>query len=247
MNLEFREAARRRSQSRESSVPAGNARALPFSTQMRAEPMERDGKQLYRVEGYASAFNQPYEMWDFAGPYYEIVEPGAADLTLRSKPDVSFLVNHRGVTMARTTNGTLELYADAKGLRDVAYLNAERHDVKDLVIAINDQNITEQSFAFMIDEGTWNEDFTEFRIKRFDLNRGDVSAVNYGANPYTSIAARSHEIMRELDELPAGAARAALIRLQNRTDLGPVRTLEPTTGGRSLRSLEALLSLNDIR
>jgi phage head maturation protease len=121
--------------------------------------------------------------------------------------------------MARTTNGTLELSVDASGLHSTAYLNPKRTDVRDLLVAIDDKTVTEMSFAFMLDDGEFNEDFSQFRITKVDLNRGDVSAVNYGANPYTSIAARSREIMAELEHLPAGAARAALARLQHREDL----------------------------
>jgi hypothetical protein len=54
------------------------------------------------------------------------------------------------------------------------------------------------------------------------LDRGDVSAVNYGANPHTSIAARMREIMHDVDHLPIGAARAAYARLQHRDDLAPI-------------------------
>ena len=34
------------------------------------------------------------------------------------------------------------------------------------------------SFAFILDEGRWSEDFTTFTITQVDLDRGDVSAVN---------------------------------------------------------------------
>jgi hypothetical protein len=62
--------------------------------------------------------------------------------------------------------------------------------VRNLVLAIEDEIITENSFAFMIDEGEWSQDFTEFRIQQYNIDRGDVSAVNYGANPFTTIGQR---------------------------------------------------------
>jgi len=102
------------------------------------------------------------------------------------------------------------------GLRSIAYLNPDRQDVRDLVSAITDELITEMSFAFMLNDGEWTDDFTRFRILEADINRGDVSGVNYGANPYTSIAARSREVLDDLDHLPAGAQRAALRRLEER-------------------------------
>lgn len=183
--------------------------ALPFATQFRTERIERDGKTFHRVEGYASVFDTPYPMWDDFGPYDEVVTAGAADETLRAKPEVVFLANHGGLALASTRNGTLELSADRTGLKDVAYLNPERQDVSDLVLAIKDETIAEQSFAFYITDGVWNHDFTQFRIQAFDLHRGDVSAVNYGANPHTSIAARQRQIFAELRAMSPAQKRAA--------------------------------------
>jgi HK97 family phage prohead protease len=202
----------------------GSARLVPCQAQLRAKLETRGDQEMYRLAGTASVTDKPYRMWDMFGEYDEIVERDAFAKTLAAGPDVAFLLNHRGMTMARTTNGTLELSMGDDGLRSTAWLNPKRQDVKDLVLAIEDGNITEMSFAFMLEHGQWNDDFTEFRITQLDINRGDVSAVNYGANPYTSIAARSREILSDLDRLPIGAARAALDRLQARDDLrGPLR------------------------
>lgn len=205
-------AAQMRSQ-RSAEAGAGVARLQGFGAQFRAQPVERDGKSLIQLDGYASTTNKPYEMWDMFGPYTEKVAGGAFDVTLAADPDVAYLVNHKGVTMARTTNHTLELEADGLGLRTRGFVNPARQDVRDLVTAIEDLNITEMSFAFMITDGEWNEDYSEYTINEVDLNRGDVSAVNYGANPFTSVAARSSEILRDLSRLPAGAQRAAYEQL----------------------------------
>jgi HK97 family phage prohead protease len=231
-------------------APAGAARALPFAAQMQAERVERNGQSLYRLVGVASVTDTPYEMWDEFGPYDEVIERGAFADTLAADPDVAFLVNHRGVTMARRKPGvpdaeqTLLLRMGPDGLRSEAYVNPKRTDVSDLVVAVQDGNITEMSFAFMLQHGAWNADFTQFRVQKLDLHRGDVSAVNYGANPYTSIAARSREIMRDLDHLPAGAARAALDKLQHR--VAPVMAPAPGPTGRSLTAVDAWLAAAQI-
>jgi hypothetical protein len=65
----------------------------------------------------------------------------------------------------------------------------------------------------------WNDEYTEFRITEADINRGDVSAVNYGANPYTSIEARASEFLDLADRIPAPLARAAVLRLSSRADI----------------------------
>ena len=105
------------------------------------------------------------------------------------------------------------------GLHSHALLNAERTDVQDMARAINDGLIDEMSFAFMIDEGKWDDSFEVFRLMEVDINRGDVSAVNYGANPYTSIGAREQDFMRMAREIPAGMAREAIVLLAKRDDV----------------------------
>jgi len=201
------------------NTPCGAARSLAFPAQLRAKLEKRDGQELYHLNGIASVTDTPYEMWDMFGPFDEIMDHNAFGETLAADPDVAFLVNHRGVTMARTTNGTLELGMVDKGLESDAWLNPKRQDVSDLVVAIEDRNIDQMSFAFMLEEGWWNDDFDVFKITKVSIDRGDVSAVNYGANPYTSIAARSREILDDLDHAPVGVARAALARLAGRQDL----------------------------
>lgn len=230
-------------QARSMSLPNGAARRVSTRdvaapANLRAKKVERDGKDFYEVSGYFTVYERAYEMWDWAGPYNEVMSVGAADATIAANPDVVFLVNHAGLAMARTVSGTLELWSDETGGGDRAYLNPTRQDVKDLVAAIDDGTITEQSFAFMITSGQWSPDYTEFRINAVDMDRGDTSAVNYGANPYTSVAARSREILDALDHLPAGAARAALDRLHDRPDLDV-----PSLVGRgSVAKYEAMLA-----
>lgn len=218
-------------------LPGGPGRMRAFPCEMRAKLIDKNGKKYYEVDGYATAFDRGYEMYDAFGIYTEIVDKSCLDVSLAAGPDVAFLTNHRGVTMARTTNGTLDLTADSTGLAPHALLNAERQDVRDLASAIIDKLITEMSFAFMLLRGEWNDDYTVFRILEADINRGDVSAVNYGANPYTSITARAAEWLADAERMPAAVARAALARLAARDDLSrpdPALAKAAEEGGLSL-------------
>lgn len=195
------------------------ARLQGFKAQWRSELTDWNGQPRRMLDGYASVVEMPYEMYDFFGIFTEEVAADAFDKTLKASPDVAFLVNHRGITMARTTKNSLELDADPRGLHMRAYVNPERTDVRDITTAIDDGEVDEMSFAFWITDGEWNEDYDEFRILEVDLDRGDVSAVNYGANPYTSIEARAPMLLEELEHLPAAAQRAAadkLARILNR-------------------------------
>lgn len=209
------------------------ARMTAFRAEFRHEPVMIGGKSLHQLDGYATMYGVEYDMYDMFGIYYESVHPDAASITLAADPDVAFLVNHRGMTMARTRNATLQLDSDPRGLHALAYVNPQRSDVSDLLVAIDDKNITEMSFAFMITEGEWDEEYMHFQILGFDIDRGDVSAVNYGANPYTSIAARSRELLADLMRAPDGAQREALARLAEK--FGGVLVGDPRGGLRELR------------
>lgn len=218
------------------AIPAHERRAQSFPSSLRAASIQSDGKTFAELCGCASAIEQPYEMWDAFGPYREIIAAGAFDLTLSQNPDVVFLENHEGRAMARTGAGTLDLSVDAEGLQSCARLNPTRTDVADLIAAVNDGAVTEMSFAFRIVSGMWSPDYTEYRITEVDLERGDVSAVTYGANPFTSIAARAASSM---GEATADQLRAFITRASAR-----LTTLEPTVRpGSSVQLLRARLDL----
>jgi len=225
---------------------------IRFTSELRAKKVQRDDMEWYQLEGYASAFEQGYEMWDMFGPYTEIVSKGAADKTLAADPEVVFRFNHAGTPMASTRNSRLELWADDQGLGQRAWLNPKRSDVQLLVQAIEDQDVREQSFMFRITSGQWSPDYTEYRIQEFDLERGDVGPVTYGANPHTSIAARSGEFLDLIPNLPALVAREAYSRLAQRSDLttapasvpqmpAPARAAAPAASGRSISMLRTQL------
>jgi phage head maturation protease len=226
--------------------------AVRFTSQLRAKKVTRDDMDWYEVEGYASAFEQGYEMWDMFGPYTEIVSKGAADKTLSEDPEVVFRFNHGGTPMASTRNGRLVLWADEHGLGQRAWLNPKRSDVQLLIQAIEDQDVREQSFMFRITSGQWSPDYTEYRISSFDLARGDVGPVTYGANPHTTVSARSGEFLSLIPSLPPLVAREALARLSARADLTPAPAPAPSapaptarTEGRSIQMLRTRLMVEE--
>lgn len=202
MSVTMQEAAQRRADAAGKNVgqargasPGGvtQRRAAPASAQMRAAEVQRDGKDFLRLTGMASVYEQAYEMWDWAGPYEEVVAEGAGSASLAQDPDVVFLLNHTGIPFARTGSGTLDLSEPGGGLLSEAYLNPKRQDVQDLVASVEDGSTTEMSFAFRITEGSWSPDFSLYRIKSYSLDRGDTSVVTYGANPHTSVEARASQ------------------------------------------------------
>lgn len=192
---------------------------LRFSSQLRAEMVRKDGMDWYEVTGYASVVERGYQMWDYYGPYTEVVERSAFDKTLKAAPEVVWRFNHAGTPMASTANKRLELWVDETGLGDRAWLNPKRGDVQDLIHAIEDGDVREQSFMFQITAGQWSPDYDEYRITEVDLNRGDVGPVTFGANPHTSVASRSGELLAAIPNLPPLVAREAYTLLSQRNDL----------------------------
>jgi HK97 family phage prohead protease len=143
--------------------------------------------------GHASVYEQAYEMWDMFGPYTEIVTEGAGtDSLARADLDVPLVLGHDQLRrMARTTTGTLILAEDANGLSVRApQLDAADYDVAYIAPKLRSGLIDEMSFAFRIESGQWSPDYSEYRINRYDIHRGDVAIVGYGANPYTGASLR---------------------------------------------------------
>lgn len=191
-----------------SASTIGAARSVAFpAQQLRAKLVERDGREYYRLDGHATVFERAYEMWDMFGPYNEVVSAGAFDATLaREGLDVPLVLGHDQLRrIARTTNGTLDLSVDEDGLAVLARLDAADVDVAYIAPKLRAGLIDEMSFAFRIESGIWSPDYTEYRIDRVDIHRGDVAIVGWGANPNTDGGLRA---------APATASRArALLEL----------------------------------
>lgn len=161
------------------------------------------------IDGYASVVEVPFDMYDMFGPYSEVIRSGAFTRTLNANPQVQLLLNHEGLSMAYTKAGTLQLAEDSTGLHMTAELNSTRSDVRDMLTAIEDGNVDEMSFAFVTTRQQWSPDYDQRDILEVDLNRGDVSVVNFGANPATSVSMRA----QDFDHLDETAARALYERL----------------------------------
>ena len=178
------------------------------------------------VEGYASVTEAPFEMWDWLGPYTEVVRTGAFAKTLAENPQVQLLLNHAGLAMAYTKAGTLRLSEDTTGLHMEADVSTKRSDVGDMLAALEDGSVDEMSFAFRVTRQVWSPDFDQRDILEVDLHRGDVSVVNFGANPATSVGAMR---AADFDLLGDDDARTLMERLQRRLT-PPVVGPEPVAG-----------------
>ena len=155
---------------------------------------EDDGEKI--VEGYATTFNQPYELFR-DGNYIvmEQVDPAAFDECDMS--DVIMQYNHEGRVFARTNNGTLGLEADMKGLHIRANLCGTEIG-RQLYEEIEGGYTDKMSFGFRVGEDK-RETTENFEDNTVTIMRTitkisklyDVSAVSIPANDATSISARS--------------------------------------------------------
>lgn len=171
-----------------------------FNTIERRE--SENGEKI--VEGYATTFNQPYELFRDAwgGETYIFVEQVDANAFADTDmTDVIMQNNHEGRVFARTNNGTLGLDADMKGLHIRANLGGTEIG-RQLYEEIEGGYTDKMSFGFRV--GKDKVDRTEERDNETGLvtvtvlrtileisKLYDVSAVSLPANDATSISARS--------------------------------------------------------
>jgi HK97 family phage prohead protease/HK97 family phage major capsid protein len=152
------------------------------------------------IEGYASVFGDEYDL----GYFTERVAPGAFDG--RTNDDVRLLINHTGVPLARTTNNTLTLTIDERGLHYRAKL-ADTQEGRDLYTLIQRGDITQSSFAFTIKDDEWSGDRRTRTINRVG-QLYDVSPVTYPASPTTTVQAREMATYTQPEPAPEPVAEA---------------------------------------
>jgi len=146
------------------------------------------------LSGWASVTERAYDM----GYYEETIKRGAFAKTLGETPDVQLLINHEGLPLARTVSGTLRLAEDDRGLRVDADLDPEDPDVQRLLPKVQRGDIDQMSFGFRVTRQNWDEDYENREIVEVNIDRGDVSVVNQGANPATSFSMRDLAVRFEL-------------------------------------------------
>ena len=171
------------------------------------------------VTGYATTFNEPYELYRSSWNGYryivmEKVDPGAFDDTDMS--DVIMQYNHEGRVFARTSNGTLELDPDEHGLHIRANLGGTEIG-RQLFEEIEGGYTDKMSFGFRVgkdkreeteetDEETGVTTITILRTILSISKLYDVSAVSIPANDGTTISSRNYaegvidEVRQEIAE-----------------------------------------------
>ena len=159
------------------------------------EVRESDGDEM-TLEGYAAVFNSETDL----GAFREVIRPGAFDDVMDN--DVRALINHDpNLILGRTSNGTLELSTDERGLKYKVKLGDQQY-ARDFYESVKRGDISQSSFAFTIDKQSWNEQRT---VRSVDKVRQllDVSPVTYPAYAAATVQARDQQL--EQNEVIADA------------------------------------------
>jgi HK97 family phage prohead protease len=159
--------------------------------ELRMVPIEEGEEPSFFVEGYASTF-EPYTLFTRDGiDYKEQIQPNAfddADLT-----DVVFRVDHVGRVYARSSAGTLSVWADEHGLANRTDLSKTQKS-RDLFADIAAGNYPSMSFAFRVADGGDHYDrATHTRVIERIAKVFDVSPVSFPANPGTELCVSTRD------------------------------------------------------
>ena len=149
-----------------------NTQKRKFETRIEAD------KEARTITGYAAIYNSDSE--DLGG-FIERMAPSSFDGRLQD--DVRVLFNHdNNLVLGRTISGTATLEVDEKGLRYTCQLPDTSY-ARDLIELMERGDVTQSSFAFTIEDESWEEraDGMLIRTVKKVGQLYDVSPVTYPA------------------------------------------------------------------
>ena len=163
---------------------------------MELRTAEQTEEKKFIVDGYATTFDSPYELYR-GGKYIVMEQVDRHAFDEAYTEDTIFQYDHSGMVYARTRNNTLKLETNDHGLKVTADLSSTEAS-RGVWDAIDKGLIDRMSFAFTVSNDAYEEEEQEngdIIITRTIKKIGrlyDVSAVSFPANEQTSISARSH-------------------------------------------------------
>ena len=219
----------------------------PFDTRFEIRELGNGRAQLETLASHT--WRDERDWYEIGAGKLERIMPGSFQRTLAADPDVSLLVGHSGLPLARTRprdRPTLHLREADRGLVATADVDLADPDVQAVIPKVR-AGVCEASFAFRVMKGgdQWNDDCSRRTITACNLERGDCSIVAQGANPFTSVSLRAGETLEQ--------RRRMVERIGDRV-LGPLFTsfdtcdrcgggdpLCPSCGGGSSRVVSPLV------
>lgn len=159
-----------------------------FASSENFKTRDDDGNPI--IEGYFAVFNTETELWDGA---FEKIAPNAFDSSISG--DIRALINHdTTLVIGRTTNGTLELKVDTRGLWGRIKINPKDSDAMNIHARVERGDVTQCSFGFYIrsEETDLRPDGTIVWTLT-DVELFEVSCCTFPAYKETSIQARKRD------------------------------------------------------
>ena len=190
------------------------------------ENENNDTEERKMVKGYASVFNAPYTLYDGR----DVVIQEQVDSRAFDEADLSDVIlqyNHEGRVFARTSNNTLAIIPDEKGLAIEADLGGTEIG-NQLYQEIKGGYTTKMSYGYTVREAEWTDTklddgrTLELRTIKSVGNVYDVSAVSIPANDATSISVRnlSDGVIAEIEAERLKALELERRKLQTKLRLG---------------------------
>jgi len=140
------------------------------------------------VSGYAAVYN---EVATIGGQFREKIAPGA--FRYAKFRDTVLNINHAGLPLARTRNGTgtLDIIADEKGLFMQTELDPSDPQAQTIISKLRRGDISQMSFAFWVRDQEWDDSGElPLRIITQIDEVSDVSLVTRPAYRGTSVGLR---------------------------------------------------------
>lgn len=147
------------------------------------EAME-DEPGAFMVRGHALTFDEPYQVWDFLEQW----DRGAVPDDIQSRDVFAFWSHDSSIPLARTTNGTLQLAKDQRGLAVEFSLPENRAAEAE---AIRTGLVDKMSVGFFVRRQQWEEREGEPDLRTIlEAELLEVSPVAIPANPNTDLSER---------------------------------------------------------
>lgn len=160
-----------------------------YTTELRVENSESR-----EVVGYASVFTDSEgnpALSENLGGFREKIDPEAFNSVLED--DVRGLFNHDpNYIIGRTKSGTLSLSVDERGLKYSVNIPETTYG-DDLMVSLKRGDISQNSFGFIVEEDSWDEDEDGMTIRTIKKvgRLLDISLVVYPAYPDAEVGKRS--------------------------------------------------------
>lgn len=159
-----------------------------FANSEKFKTRDDDGNPI--IEGYFAVYNTETELWSGA---FEQIAPSAFEKSISG--DIRALINHdTTLVIGRTTNNTLELKTDSRGLWGRVRINPKDTDAMNIHARVERGDVTQCSFGFYpISEETEFLDDGSIRWTLTDVELFEVSCCTFPAYKETSIQARKRD------------------------------------------------------